>query len=253
MAGDDTSIGAIRKRTTKLLADWGADFSVILKELEENRARLQELEAAAAGQSDEVETLNRRIEAQDTLIASLQSGADETATLLETSLDWHVTTVSELQQSVTTWKSQYAALKSLNPSSESTIDPEVRLWRIRLMIVTSLITLFFSLLPSALGESGLSGDNLWRPASFFLAAATATQLFLTYRWMPTSYRHRIFTQNRMAVLLTTSSVVFASAELAAACGLLPIATSAAYSWGLLYFLFLSSYHFFRLILAVQPD
>ncbi len=121
MAGDDTSIGAIRKRTTKLLADWGADFSVILKELEENRARLQELEAAAAGQSDEVETLNRRIEAQDTLIASLQSEADETATLLETSLDWHVTTVSELQQSVTAWKSQYAALKSLNPSSESTI------------------------------------------------------------------------------------------------------------------------------------
>ncbi len=137
--------------------------------------------------------------------------------------------------------------------SQSTIDPGVRLWRIRLMIVTSLITLFLSLLPSALGESGLSGDNIWRPASFFLAAATATQLSLTYRWMPTSYRDRIFAQNRMAVLLTTSSVVFASAELAAACGLLPIATSAAYSWGLLYFLFLSSYHFFRLILAVQPD
>ncbi len=125
MAGKDTSVDAIRKRTTKLLADWGADFSVILKELEENRARLQELEAAAAGQSDEVETLNRRIEAQDTLIASLHSEADETATLLETSIDWHTSTVSELQQSVTAWKSQYAALKSLNPSSESTIAPEV--------------------------------------------------------------------------------------------------------------------------------
>ncbi len=123
MAGEETSIGELRKRTTKLLADWGADFSVILKELEENRARLQELEAAAAGQSDEVETLNRRIEAQDTLIASLQSEADETATLLETSIDWHTSTVSELQESVTAWKSQYEALKSLYPSSEPTSAP----------------------------------------------------------------------------------------------------------------------------------
>ena len=123
MAGKETTIGAIRKRTTSLLADWGADFSVILKELEENRARLQELEAAAAGQSDEVETLNRRIEAQDTLIASLHSEADETATLLETSIDWHTSTVSELQQSVTAWKSQFEALKSRDPAAEPASAP----------------------------------------------------------------------------------------------------------------------------------
>ncbi len=122
MAGKETSVGAIRKRTTKLLAEWGADFSVILKELEENRARLQELEAAAAG-ADEVETLNRRIEAQDTLIASLHSEADETATLLETSIDWHTSTVSELQQSVTAWKSQFEALKSRDPAAEPASAP----------------------------------------------------------------------------------------------------------------------------------
>ncbi len=81
MAGDETSIRDIRKRTTKLLADWGADFSVLLKELEEKRARLKDLETAAAGQSQEVEALSKRVEAQDTLIESLNSEADKTATL----------------------------------------------------------------------------------------------------------------------------------------------------------------------------
>ncbi len=123
MAGKETSIGAIRKRTTKLLADWGADFSVVLKELEETRARLQELEATAAGQSDEVEALNRRIEAQDALIASLHSEADEAATLLKASIIRYATTNSQLQQSVTTWKEKYAALKSSGPAAEPAIAP----------------------------------------------------------------------------------------------------------------------------------
>jgi hypothetical protein len=37
----------------------------------------------------------------------------------------------------------------------SRIDPDVRMWRIRVMILMSLVTLLFALLPSALLESGL--------------------------------------------------------------------------------------------------
>ncbi len=71
----------IRERLTELLTGWGGDVSILLDELEEKRARLQELEAAAANQSDEVKALNRRVEAQESLIESLRREADETATL----------------------------------------------------------------------------------------------------------------------------------------------------------------------------
>ena len=71
----------IRERLTELVTGWGGDVSILLDELEEKRARLQELEAASANQSDEVKALNRRVEAQESLIESLRREADETATL----------------------------------------------------------------------------------------------------------------------------------------------------------------------------
>jgi chromosome segregation ATPase len=64
-----------------LEVDWGADFSLFSKELEEARAHLQEAEAEAASQSHEVKAAHRRVEAQDALIESLKVDADETATL----------------------------------------------------------------------------------------------------------------------------------------------------------------------------
>ena len=44
---------------------------MLLKDLEGKRARLQELEAATAGQAGEVEALTKQVEAQDALIRSL--------------------------------------------------------------------------------------------------------------------------------------------------------------------------------------
>ncbi len=123
MASEDTSIREIRERTTKLLADWGGDLSVLLNELEEKRARLQDREAEAANQSDEVEALNRRIEAQDALIESLNSEADETTTLLKSSIHMHVSVISELQQSLAALKSQFAALKSPDHAAEPDSAP----------------------------------------------------------------------------------------------------------------------------------
>ncbi len=74
-------MGTIRERLTELLGDWGTDVSMLLNELEEKRAHLQKLEAEAAARSHEIEALNERVEAQDTLIESLQSDVDETVSL----------------------------------------------------------------------------------------------------------------------------------------------------------------------------
>ncbi len=77
MADQEIFIGTIHERFTDLLAD----VSMLLKELEEKRTQLEELEANSADQSAQVEALNKRIEAQNTLIETLHSEADQTATL----------------------------------------------------------------------------------------------------------------------------------------------------------------------------
>ena len=81
MADLETPIGTIRERLSGLLEDWGADFSTLLAELEDKRARLNQLEAEAAGKADAVEALSRQVEAQDTLIETLTLDADAAATL----------------------------------------------------------------------------------------------------------------------------------------------------------------------------
>jgi chromosome segregation ATPase len=77
----ETPIGTIRERLSGLLADWGADFSSLLTELEEKRARLDELEADAADKTNRVGALSRQVDAQDTLIESLNLEADEATAL----------------------------------------------------------------------------------------------------------------------------------------------------------------------------
>ena len=76
-----TPISTMRERLTGMLADWGADFSTLLKELEHKRALLQAIEAEAANTSHEIEAIHKRVKAQDTLIKTLKNDADETVTL----------------------------------------------------------------------------------------------------------------------------------------------------------------------------
>src|SRR5262245_9668951 len=78
---DSQSIQGLRDRLTGLLADWGAELVEILRELEEKRKRVAELEGGAAGRSDEVEQLKQRIEGQDTLIEALRSDSEDAARL----------------------------------------------------------------------------------------------------------------------------------------------------------------------------
>jgi hypothetical protein len=133
----------------------------------------------------------------------------------------------------------------------SRIDPEVRMWRIRVMILTSLVTLLFALLPAALLESGLLRESAWRISTLLLSAGIAAQLYLTLHWMPASFGGLLAT--RIGVFLSCSSIIFSAMEFGVSLKLIPLAASAAYFWGLLYLLFLCAQHFFRLILAVDPD
>ena len=49
MADRPASIQDLRDRLTGLLADWGAELSLVLQELDEKRARVAELEGRATG------------------------------------------------------------------------------------------------------------------------------------------------------------------------------------------------------------
>ncbi len=74
----ETPISTMRERHTRMLADWGAGFSTLLNELEEKRALLQEIEAKA---TSKVEAVQRRVEAQDTLIETLKIEVEKAVTL----------------------------------------------------------------------------------------------------------------------------------------------------------------------------
>jgi len=81
MTDGNATIQALRERLTGLLADWGSELAVVLKELEEKRARVDELEGSVAGRHDEVEQLRKRVEGQNTLIEALRGDAEETSKL----------------------------------------------------------------------------------------------------------------------------------------------------------------------------
>jgi chromosome segregation ATPase len=81
MTDPETPIGTIRERLSGLLADWGEDFSSLLTELEEKRARLDKLETDTVDNTQKFESLSRQVEAQDTLIESLNLDADEATAL----------------------------------------------------------------------------------------------------------------------------------------------------------------------------
>jgi len=81
MADRPASIQGLRDRLTGLLADWGAEFALVLKELEEKRARVVELEGRQQGRADELEMLKKRLDGQDQLIDTLKAEAEEASKL----------------------------------------------------------------------------------------------------------------------------------------------------------------------------
>jgi chromosome segregation ATPase len=81
MAEMDTPIETLHERLTQLLADWGAEMSMVLKELEDARGRIAEFEELSSGSQDELEAMQRRIDGQDSLIETLKADAEEAAGL----------------------------------------------------------------------------------------------------------------------------------------------------------------------------
>ena len=81
MTDSTEPIQGLRDRLTGLLADWGSELASVLKELEEKRARVAELEGGAAGRHDELEQLQQRVEGQNTLIEALRGDAEEASKL----------------------------------------------------------------------------------------------------------------------------------------------------------------------------
>jgi len=81
MTDSTGTIQGLRDRLTGLLADWGAELAEVLKELDEKRARVAELEGGAAGHNQELEQLTQRIDGQNALIETLRSDAEEASKL----------------------------------------------------------------------------------------------------------------------------------------------------------------------------
>ena len=69
-----------------------------------------------------IESLRGNAERAQALEDQLEQKRFEIATN-EVTINRHTTTISELEQSVTTWKEKYAALKSIDPAAEPAIAP----------------------------------------------------------------------------------------------------------------------------------
>jgi chromosome segregation ATPase len=87
MADIDTPIAALRERLTQLLADWGAEMSMVLKDLEDSRARVAGLEERSQGSEGELESLKRRVSGQEELIETLRNDAEEAGALRKSLYD----------------------------------------------------------------------------------------------------------------------------------------------------------------------
>ena len=81
MADRPASIQGLRDRLTGLLADWGAELALVIKEIEEKRARVVELEGRQQSRADELEMLKKRLDGQDQLIDTLKAEAEDASKL----------------------------------------------------------------------------------------------------------------------------------------------------------------------------
>lgn len=88
MAETNRSTEALRERLTNLLADWGAEMSAVLTELDHAQARSEALETSAARQAEEgaardgrLAELEERVQHQNELIETLKADAESAAGL----------------------------------------------------------------------------------------------------------------------------------------------------------------------------
>ena len=81
MADRPAPIQDLRDRLTGLLADWGSELSLVLRELDEKRTRVAELEGRFEAHDRKAEDLKKRVDGQDQLIEALRAEAEEASKL----------------------------------------------------------------------------------------------------------------------------------------------------------------------------
>lgn len=81
MAREETSIEALRERLTGLLADWGAEMSGVLRDLDQARTALEEAQAASSSHDQELKSLRERTEGQEELVEALRAEARDASQL----------------------------------------------------------------------------------------------------------------------------------------------------------------------------
>ena len=81
MTDRPASIQDLRDRLTGLLADWGSELSLVLRELEEKRARVAELEGRQQVHDTATADLKKRVDGQEQLIEALKAEAEEASKL----------------------------------------------------------------------------------------------------------------------------------------------------------------------------
>ncbi|HEY7672535.1 MAG TPA: hypothetical protein VIC71_09985 [Gammaproteobacteria bacterium] len=81
MARQDTTTDALRERLTALLADWGAEMSMLLRELDDARKQLADQDSKTANHGRELKTLEERNRGQAELIETLKGEASSAADL----------------------------------------------------------------------------------------------------------------------------------------------------------------------------
>lgn len=81
MARQDTTTDALRERLTALLADWGAEMSMLLRELDDARKQLADQDSKTANHGRELKTLEERNRGQAELIETLKSEASSASDL----------------------------------------------------------------------------------------------------------------------------------------------------------------------------
>lgn len=161
----------------------------------------------------------------------------------------HLQTIAEVAAAFT----GFAGLVSV--LGRSRLDPKVRLWRVQVMIVTSLASLFGALAPSILQQVVSEDAALWRVSACVLLALFATQLGFVFRGMPSEQASGVLrlVKTPAGAVLTICSLGFQLVLLAVVLGGLSRMAMAVYSVAVLFLLLASSYHFLVLVRGAQPD
>jgi chromosome segregation ATPase len=81
MANARTDTASLRERLTGLLADWGSEMSILVRELDDTRAELESLKARNDGRDAALEQLEDKLARQNELLDTLKADAEEASAL----------------------------------------------------------------------------------------------------------------------------------------------------------------------------